>query len=109
MTSCRARWQNEVHRDDGRGGDGFFETGDNLGQGALELGLVEFDLDVFGAQEPGGFGGVAQFVVLEGIAVADGISRPGAALLVHEGQEQAGIESAAEKQADRAHRLVGVV
>ena len=54
-----------------------------------------------GTQQGRRFGGVGQFVVLEGLAVADCVSRPLASMFLHEREQQPGIEPPAEKDAHR--------
>ena len=47
------------------------------------------------------FRGICQFVVGERRAVPHGIGPPGAAVQVHQGKQQSGIDATAQKQAHR--------
>ena len=43
----------------------------------------------------------SQFVVVEAAAVSNGVGRPGSALVVHQAQQEAGVETATEQNAYR--------
>ena len=53
------------------------------------------------AQDASGFRSISQFIVGEGRAVSDRVGRPGIAVEIHQGQQQPGIDAAAQEQADR--------
>ena len=75
----------EVHGDDRGRGDRLFQTLDDVGQGALELGAVELDRNVAGAENQRRLGGVRELVVFEAVPISHGVGRPRAALFVHQG------------------------
>ena len=62
---------------------------------------VKLDRYMPRAEESGCFGRVRQLVIFERLSVADGVSRPGPALFVHQRQEQARVKPAAKKYSNR--------
>ena len=75
-----------------------------FGQRLFKFLLVEPHLSMPRAQQRRSFGGVNEFIVRKTFAVADGVGRPVAAMLVHQRQQQPRIQSAAQ---ENAHRHVG--
>src|SRR6266704_1896109 len=81
--------RDEIHRDDGRRRNWLFQTFHDLWKRSFEFGPVKPDRDVASAQKRGCLLRVSQLIIFKRFAVAYGVGWPGAALFVHQRQEQA--------------------
>ena len=92
--------RDEVHRNNRRSCDRFFETFHDLWKRAFEFGLIKLHRYVLGAKKGGSLGRISQLIISECLAIADRVCGPGTALLIHQSQEQARVEAAAQKYSD---------
>ena len=93
--------RDKVHRNDGRRRNWFLQTFYDFRQRSFELASIELYRHMSSAQKRSCLRCVGQLIVFEGFSITDGVRRPGAALLIHQRQEQTRIKPAAEKYSDR--------